>query len=135
MTLDVLKVIAVIIGEIVVGLATTYVTLRQLRSNLKKTQAEGELSLAGAIKDTGETLEGAWKELREIKKELAESNNGIRELNNELAESNKRIRELDNELVKYTRALSRAIKFVREKNPNETIPDFLLDTDPNFRKK
>lgn len=121
MTLDILKVVAVIVGEIIVGIAGAYVTVRQLRSNIRKNNAESEAALGNAIKDTGDTLEAAWNELRSLKKELEESK--------------KKIEELDKELIRYMRALNKSIRFISDRMPGVEVPDFLKETDPSISKK
>lgn len=52
----------------------------------------------------------------------------IDELEKRDDEKQRRIDELETTVKKYARALERAMRYIKQKLPNEPIPDFLLDT-------
>lgn len=89
---------------------------------------EHDKSQNATIEIQGRTLEGAWVMIEKQQHEIVRQQE-------ELSGMAKKIRELDRDIIKYSRALNRAISFIRANMPKVEVPDFLLDTDPNITKK
>ena len=116
---DELKQILYNIGAWAGGIISAFVIQHYRPKQVR--EDEHDKNQVATIETQGRTLADAWKMIESQQVEIKH----LRD----------KVRELDNELIKYSRALYRSNKFIREHMPNIEVPDFLLDTDPNISKK
>lgn len=65
---------------------------------------------------------------------LAEAWTMIERLEEKQRKSNERQDWLEGELRKYVNAYARAVRYIRDKLPNEEIPDFLTESNSRIKK-
>ena len=115
-----------IIGMLIAGLGSLLTLIIPAIINSRKNRIEADRLEAELDKLDLETVRTLKLQIRE----LVEENKTIhKEYKTEIAEINKRIRFLEDELRRYVNGYGRAIRYINKKrDPSETIPDFLIDT-------
>ncbi len=89
-------ILIVVISQLPLVLYTVVSGFSKLKSDIRKTNSDAASSLGNALTDAGETLEGAWAEIRTLRQEL-----------NQEREARKRT---DGELRRWTRYASQLAK-------------------------
>jgi len=115
-----------IIGMLIAGLGSLLTLIIPAIINHRKNRIEADRLEAELDKLDLETVRTLKQQIREL---VEENKNIHKEYKAEIAEINKRIRFLEDELRRYVNGYGRAIRYINKtRDPSETIPDFLIDT-------
>jgi septal ring factor EnvC (AmiA/AmiB activator) len=133
-----------LIGMLGAGVFSLLTIIVTAAVNWRKNRIEADRMEAELDKidlETVITLKRQIKELIEenktIRQEMSdEIKNLHKEYRDEIAEVTKRVRFLEDELRKRVNGYARALKYINsKKSPDETIPDFLIDTQERITRK
>lgn len=115
-----------LLGMLITGVVSLLTLIIPVINNWRKNRIEADRLAAELDKVDMETIVALKKQIKEL---VDENRNIHKEYKTEIAEINKRIRFLEDELRRYVNGYGRAMRYINKvKAPDETIPDFLLDT-------
>ena len=117
---------------LIAGLGSLLTLIIPALINFRKNRIEADRMEAEIDKIDLETIMTLKKQVKDL---IVENRALEQEHKAEIAEINKRIRFLEEELRRYVNGYARAIRYINKtKTQDETIPDFLLETNENLRK-
>lgn len=76
--------VIVLISQLPLVLYTVISGFAKLKSDIRKTNSDAASSLGDALGDAGETLQGAWAEIRTLRKELTDEREARKRIEKEL---------------------------------------------------